>query len=96
VGADGYYAIVEIRDDETNILTGDGKFQSSDAIPAGNATYVIRLACQGDRYTLFVNGKEIDTASSSAFSGGDVGLLAGTFDQGGVEIVFDNFSVSTP
>jgi hypothetical protein len=96
IGTDGYYAIVEIKDDQATILTGGGKFQKSDAIPIGSETYVIRLACEGDRYTLSVNGKEIDSASSSAFSNGDVGLLAGTFDQGGVEVLFDDFSVSAP
>jgi len=96
VGADGYYAIVEIKDDKGTILTGNGKFQKSDAIPIGSETYVLRLACEGDRYTLFVDGEKIDSASSSAFSSGDVGLLGGTFDQGGVEILFDDFKVSTP
>ena len=96
IGTDGYYAIVEIKDDAETILTGSGKFQKSDAIPVGSETYVIRLACEGDRYTLFVNDQQIDSASSSAFSGGDVGLLAGTFDQGGVEVLFDDFSVSAP
>ena len=28
----------------------------------GSETYVIRLACVGDRYTLFVNGEQIDSA----------------------------------
>jgi hypothetical protein len=96
VGTDGYYAIVEIKDDEVTILTGEGKFQLSDAIPAGSDTYVVRLACKGDRYTLFVNGEEIDSASSSAFTGGDVGVLAGTFEQDGVEVLFDDFNVSGP
>ncbi len=96
IGTDGYYAIVEIKDDAATILTGDGKFQKSDAIPVGSETYAIRLACEGDRYTLFVNDQQIDSASSSTFSSGDVGLLAGTFDQGGVEALFDDFSVSVP
>ena len=96
VGADGYYAIVEIKNNKETILTGNGKFLLSDAIPHGSETYIIRLACEGGRYTLFVNGKKIDSASSSAFSGGDAGLLAGTFDQGGVEILFDDFKESRP
>jgi hypothetical protein len=96
VGADGYYAIIEVKDNQSRFLTGDGKFQRSTAIPTGDETYTIRLACEGDRYTLFVNDQEIDSAQSSAFTAGDVGLLAGAFDQGGVEILFDNFSVSKP
>ena len=96
IGTDGYYAIVEIKDDETTILTGEGKFQRSDGIPIGSETYFIQLACVGDQYTLFVNGEEIDSALSDAFTGGDVGLLAGTFDEGGVEVLFDDFRVTAP
>jgi hypothetical protein len=96
IGTDGYYAIVEIKDDATTILTGEGKFQQSDAIPIGSETYFIQLACVGDQYTLLVNGEEIDSVTSDAFTDGDVGLLAGTFDEGGVEVLFDDFSVSAP
>ncbi len=96
IGTDGYYAIVEIKDDQTKILTGNGKFVQSDAIPTNGESYTIRLACEGDTYTLFVNGKQIDSATSEAFTSGDAGLLAGTFDQGGVEVLFDDFRVSKP
>ena len=34
IGTDGYYAIVEIKNDKTTVLTGGGKFQKSDAIPS--------------------------------------------------------------
>ena len=96
VGSDGFYAIVEVANDASTILTGQGKFQQADAIPVGSETYALRLTCVGDRYTLFVNGQEIDSATSATFTHGDVGLLAGTFEQGGVEIVFDDFSVTAP
>jgi hypothetical protein len=96
IGTDGYYAIVEIKNDKTTILTGNGKFQKSDAIPVGSETYFIQLACVGDQYTLSVNGEQIDSATSKAFTGGDIGLLAGTFEKGGVEILFDDFRVSKP
>jgi len=96
IGSDGFYAIIEEAKGSTTILTGEGKFQQSDAIPIGSETYFIQLACIGDQYTLSVNGEAIASATSSAFSGGDVGLLAGTFDKGGVEILFDDFSVNKP
>ncbi len=96
VGSDGFYAIVEIANDDSTILTGEGKFQQSNAIPVGSETYAIRLTCKGNRYTLFVNGQEIDSATSGTFTQGDVGLLAGTFDQGGAEVLFDDFRVTMP
>lgn len=96
IGSDGFYAIVEIKADEATILTGKGKFQYAEAIPLGSETYVVRLACAGDRFTLFVDDREIDSATSGTFTRGDVGLLAGAFDEGGVEILFDDFKVTKP
>jgi hypothetical protein len=96
IGTDGYYAIVEIKDNNSTILTGNSKFVSSDAIPVRSESYNIRLACEGNTYTLFVNGEQIDSATSNFFTEGDVGLLAGTFDQGGVEVLYDDFTASVP
>ncbi len=96
VGSDGFYAIIAVVNGDTTILTGDGKFQQSDAIPVGSESYALQLACVGDQYTLKVNGEQIASATSDAFTSGDVGLLAGTFDTGGVEVFYDDFSVSQP
>ncbi len=38
----------------------------------------------------------LETSASATLDGLDVGLLGGAFDQGGVEILFDDFKVSTP
>ena len=65
--------------------------------PVDSETYFIQLRLCGQIATRCSSmAKQIDSATSSAFSCGDVGLLAGTFDQGGVEILFDDFPVSTP
>jgi hypothetical protein len=68
----------------------------SDKILKGDATNHIRADCVGDTLTLYVNGEKLAEAKDSDFTSGDVGLMAGTFDQVGVDIRFDNFVVSRP
>jgi len=43
-----------------------------------------------------VNGVPVDARQDKAFKEGDVGLIAGTFDQPGVRIAFDDFKVIRP
>ena len=40
-----------------------------------------------------MNGELVADVRDGAFASGDVGLIAGTFDEGGVEIHFDDFFV---
>ncbi|NJN80226.1 MAG: hypothetical protein HC797_07025, partial [Anaerolineales bacterium] len=44
----------------------------------------------------YVNGFQVAQAQDSTLTSGDVGILAGTFDTPGVDIVFDNFVVLQP
>ena len=62
----------------------------------GNALNHVRADCVGTQLTLYVNGTQVATANDSTLYSGDVGLLAGTFDIPDVNIMFDNFVVSTP
>jgi len=38
----------------------------------------------------------LTSVADSTLSSGDVGLLASTYDEAGVDILFDNFTVTTP
>jgi hypothetical protein len=72
-------------------------WQQTDAIILGNATNHIRATCIGSTLTLYANDTQVAQVSDSTIpSGGDVGLLAGTFDIGGTDILFDNFIVTRP
>lgn len=92
VSSDGYYAIGKAVDDEWTDIGAD-QMQPSDAIRQGDATNTILAECQGDQLTLTVNGEQVASVTDSTFSSGDVGLIAGTFDQGGTDILFDDFVV---
>ena len=70
--------------------------QRSDQIKTGADVNNLRADCNGDTLAFYVNGFKLAEVQDSTLTHGDLGLLAGTFDQPGVDIVFDNFVVLKP
>jgi hypothetical protein len=95
ISSDGFYGIMKVVDASSEQL-GNSELQSSDLINQGTATNQIRFVCAGDMLSLYVNGQLIDEQVDSAFTQGNVGLLAGTYDIPGTDILFDNFTVTRP
>ncbi len=95
ISSDGYAAITMYQNDEFAILSGETGIQS-DAIRQGAATNHIEATCIGSSLALYINDTLVVSATDSSHTGGDVGLYAGSFDTGGVDIRFDNFVVSKP
>jgi hypothetical protein len=95
ISSDGYYGISKMKDGEHSLIGADG-MQVSDAIVKGNAANRVSADCVGNTLKLSVNGKRLFEVKDSDFSSGDVGLIAGTADQPGVDVVFDNFIVTKP
>lgn len=95
IGADGYYIIARVDNGQQTGISSEQMLQSS-VIRTGNATNRIRADCIGPNLSMYVNGQLVATATDSTYSGGDVGLLAGTFDAAGADINFDNFVVRQP
>ncbi len=90
ISSDGFYTFGKVVDDEfLDIIS----WIESDAIKQGNQDNVIRVEAVGSRFTFYINGKLVDTAIDSDFNRGDIGLLAGTYDEPGAHIVFDNLRV---
>jgi len=97
ITSDGYAGISKEENGSTTVISSaDGNIQPVDGINQGVATNHIRAACVGSTLTLYANGTQIATATDSAFTGGDVGLIARTYDTGGTDILFTNFVVSKP
>jgi len=69
---------------------------SYSSINLGAATNHLRADCIGNTLTLYVNGSQGASATDSSVSGGDVGLVARTFEVDGTDIMFDNFVVYKP
>jgi hypothetical protein len=95
VTSDGYYAIGKFTNGQMTQL-GQSEMQYNENIHKGIAINHLRGDCVGNTFTLYVNGFQIAQAQDSTLTAGDVGLMAGTFAQPGVDIVFDNFVVLQP
>lgn len=95
ISSDGYAAIFHMQGGSYSVL-GTDAMEPYTSIVQGDALNHIRLDCIGDSLTLFVNGWRLITANDSSLTSGNVGLVAGTFDEGGVDIYFDNFTVYQP
>jgi len=64
----------------------------SNLIHQGQATNLIRIEARGTELQCYVNGELLTIVDDATFTSGNVGLVVGTFDEGGVEARFDSFS----
>ncbi len=95
ISSDGYYGIVRVQDGQYQVLGADS-LGYSEAIQKGSGANQIQAECNGSHLSLTVNGALLAQAQDSTFASGEVGLIAGTYAEPGVEIVFDNFIVIQP
>ncbi len=95
IGSDGYYGLGLYKDHQATLL-GQSAMQSSTDIKMGAAVNHLRLDCSGNSLAAYVNSVQLTQAQDTTLQHGDVGLLAGTFSQAGVDVVFDNFVVLKP
>jgi len=96
IASDGYYGISKIIDGD-EYLVGMDQLQFNDkVIKLGAASNHIQAECNGSNLTLTVNNKILSDVSDSDLTAGDVGLIAGTYDTTGTDILFDNFTVTKP
>jgi hypothetical protein len=95
ITSDGYYGISKLVDGEESLL-GSEELQSSSQIKTGTETNRLRADCVGNTLTLYANGQVLASVTDDSLTGGDVGLIAGTFDQAGNDARFDNFVVYRP
>ena len=95
ISSDGYYSIGKYKDNQLQLI-GMEKMQTSDVIRQGQASNQIRATCLGSSLSLAVNGHKLIEVEDIDFIAGDVGLIAGTFETPGTDILFDNFKVLKP
>jgi hypothetical protein len=96
IGSDGYYGIGKVENG-VNQLLGTEVLQYSDVImQGGDVVNQIRGVCNGTTLTLFVNGQQLASVEDASITTGSVGLIAGTFETPGVDVLFDNFIVRRP
>ena len=95
ISSDGYYGIGKVVNGVQTFF-GVGGMQVTDKVYARSTTNHIRFDCVGTRLSLYVNGDYVDAVDDADLTTGDVGLLAGTFENPGTVIAFDNFTVVMP
>lgn len=95
MSSDGFYGLGIFTGGQAALL-GMSEMQSSDKINTGTAVNHLRADCNGDDLAFYVNGYRLADVHDPTLQHGKVGLLAGSFDQPGVDIVFDNFMVIKP
>jgi hypothetical protein len=96
ITSDGYAGIVLVTDSSQQVISTEGKLQPFNAVNQGNASNHIQADCFGNLLTLYINGSVLTTVSNTTLTSGDVGLLASSYDEAGVDILFDNFIVTVP
>jgi hypothetical protein len=96
ISSDGYYGILKVKDAEHTIIS-HRELQYSDVILKENSEINhMRVECIDSNLVLFVNDQKLAVASDSEFDWGGAGLMVGSYDQPGVDILFDNFIVIQP
>ena len=95
ISSDGYYGIGMVVNGHQKLLEPPQMYHT-EAVITGNAVNHIQAVCQGSRLALTVNGEFIAETHDSTFSSGDIGLIVGSFDEPGVDVLFDNLSVKNP
>jgi hypothetical protein len=95
VTSDGFYG-VGIYFSGQAVLLGQNEMKTDANIKKGLAVNHLRADCAGNTLTFFVNGFQVASVQDNTLASGDVGILAGTFTQPGVDVIFDNFVVFKP
>lgn len=95
ISSDGFYGIGKVKDGAQELI-GMDNMMPSDAINIGDQSNQLRADCKGTTLTLNVNGQEVDSQTDADFTEGNVGLLAGTFEEIYTDILFDDFKVTKP
>lgn len=91
----GYYSVGRAEGDR-GILLGQTALAQSSAIKTGLAINHLRADCVGSILSFYVNGFLVAQVTDTTLTGGEVGLIAGTFDEANVDMVFDEFIILQP
>jgi hypothetical protein len=95
ISSDGYYGIGRMIGGEQSLIGLESMHFSRD-IQQGVDSNLLRADCVGDSLGFYINDNFIIRRRDTSFASGDIGLIAGTFEEAGVEIQFKNLLVRSP
>ncbi|MBK8984714.1 MAG: hypothetical protein IPM39_01315 [Chloroflexi bacterium] len=97
ISGDGYVWIGRYRGGgagEAQPLIGQWWFESTAVQQGLNRTNRLKVQAEGGNMIFYVNDQEVGRVTDDAFKQGDVGLMVETLGLGGVQVQFDNVSVT--
>jgi serine/threonine protein kinase len=94
----GEYAIIKATDGESDVfLTNNGKWGSSDLIQSKASSYRVGGDCGNGKLALYVDGKQIASATDDTYGTGRVGLFTWSGDKAtSADVTFDDFLLTSP
>ncbi|MBN2147868.1 MAG: hypothetical protein JW726_10785 [Anaerolineales bacterium] len=96
ISSDGYYGIGKFQNGEESLVGMETLQFNDQVVKTGNVLNHLRVECRGDNLTLIANGQTLADVKDSSFTSGDVGIIVGTYDEAGADVLFDNFIVTKP
>jgi hypothetical protein len=93
VSEDGYFTIWKLISGEFTYLV-DWEFTEN--IPVDGSRTTLNAVCSGDTLALAVDGVMLVEVQDRALARGDIGLIAGTLDEIGLRMAFDDLLVQEP
>lgn len=91
ISSDGYYSVSMLRDGEWETLSD---WETSEAIQTGlDVVNRVKVVCLGEQFDFYVNDTYLTSVVDDTFATGNIGFAAGTFDEPGVVIEFDNLTI---
>ncbi len=93
VSEDGYFSIWKRMDGEFVSLVD---WEYTDSLLADGSRVTLQAACLGNTLTLAADDILLAETQDGSFSQGDIGLIAGTWENAGLGIAFDNLVAHGP
>lgn len=95
ISSDRYAGIVRIQEGVYTVISSPN-MQYNKLIQPGYVTHHLGAGCVQSNLTLYINGEKALEAQDLTHTAGEVGLMAGTYEQPGIDIIFDNFIAKSP
>jgi hypothetical protein len=94
ISNDGYYGIGKFINGQASLM-GDSDMSPIPIVQLEPLNH-LRVDCVGDMLRFYVNYTEIANVQDGELQTGDVGVMAGSFSEPGVDVLFQNFVVMQP
>lgn len=95
ISSDGYAGIIKVVEGEYQLINSES-MEFAPSVRQGEAINYLVVTCQYNFLKLDINGENQFSIQDNSFTRGDVGLIAGSFEEPGVDIFFDNLTVFQP